>query len=160
MRPAVVSTEGPLRQAVAAARRAGKPIGFVPTMGALHAGHVSLIETARAANGLVVVSIFVNPTQFGPNEDFTRYPRPLERDLDLCAGVDLAFTPDATMMYPPGFQTSVQVKDLRPSRRRLAPGHFAGVATVVVKLFNLVQPDRAYFGQKDAQQVRSHSANG
>jgi pantoate--beta-alanine ligase len=155
MKPAVVSTEAPLRQFVAAARRAGKQIGFVPTMGALHAGHVSLIEAARAANGFVVVSIFVNPTQFGPNEDFTRYPRPLERDLGLCDGVDLVFVPDAALMYPPGFQTCVQVKDLSKILEGAArPGHFEGVATVVFKLFNLVQPDRAYFGQKDAQQVR------
>jgi pantoate--beta-alanine ligase len=155
MKPAVVSTEAPLRQFVAAARRAGKQIGFVPTMGALHAGHVSLIEAGRAANGFVVVSIFVNPTQFGPNEDFTRYPRPLERDLGLCDGVDLVFVPDAALMYPPGFQTRVQVKDLSNILEGAArPGHFDGVATVVLELFNLVQPDRAYFGQKDAQQVR------
>lgn len=155
MRPVVVSTEGPLRQAVAAARRAGKQIGFVPTMGALHAGHVGLIESARAANGFVVASIFVNPTQFGPNEDFSRYPRPIERDLDLCSTVDLAFTPDAALMYPPGFQTAVQVRDLSSVLEGASrPGHFEGVATVVLKLFNLVQPDRAYFGQKDAQQVR------
>jgi pantoate--beta-alanine ligase len=155
MKPAVVSTEASLRQAVAAARRAGKPVGFVPTMGALHAGHVSLIEAARAANGFVVVSIFVNPTQFGPNEDFTRYPRPLERDLDLCRGVDLVFVPDAATVYPSGFQTLVQVNALSNILEGASrPGHFQGVATVVLKLFNLVQPDRAYFGQKDAQQVR------
>ncbi len=155
MRPAVVSIEGSLRKAVAAARRAGKQIGFVPTMGALHGGHVGLIEAARAANGFVVVSIFVNPTQFGPGEDFTRYPRPLDRDLVLCAGVDVVFLPDAAMMYPPGFQTSVQVNDLSNVLEGASrPGHFAGVATVVLKLFNLVQADRAYFGQKDAQQVR------
>lgn len=155
MRPVVDSAEGPLRQAVAAARRAGKQIGFVPTMGALHAGHVRLIEAARAANGFVVVSIFVNPTQFGPNEDFIRYPRPLERDLDLCEGVDLVFIPDAKTMYPPRFQTSIQVKDLSNILDGASrPGHFQGVATVVLKLLNLVQPDRAYFGQKDAQQVR------
>jgi pantoate--beta-alanine ligase len=155
MRPIVVSTEGPLRQAVAAARRAGKEVGFVPTMGALHEGHIRLIETARAANGFVVASIFVNPTQFGPTEDFTRYPRPLERDLELCAGVDLMFVPDVAMMYPPGFQTFVQVRNLSDILEGASrPGHFEGVATVVLKLFNLVQPDRAYFGQKDAQQVR------
>jgi pantoate--beta-alanine ligase len=155
VKPLVVSTEEPLRQAVTAARQAGMQIGFVPTMGALHAGHVSLIEAARAANGFVVVSIFVNPTQFGPNEDFTRYPRPLERDLGLCAGVDLVFIPDPTTMYPPGFQTSIQVKDLSNILEGASrPGHFQGVATVVLKLLNLVQPDRAYFGQKDAQQVR------
>jgi pantoate--beta-alanine ligase len=155
MRPVVVSTEGSLRRAVAAARRAGKEVGFVPTMGALHDGHIRLIETARAANGFVVASIFVNPTQFGPTEDFTRYPRPLERDLDLCAGVDLMFVPDVAMIYPPGFQTFVQVRNLSDILEGASrPGHFEGVATVVLKLFNLVQPDRAYFGQKDAQQVR------
>jgi pantoate--beta-alanine ligase len=155
MKPPVVSTEAPLRQAVTAARRAGKQVGFVPTMGALHAGHVSLIEAARAANSFVVASIFVNPTQFGPNEDFTRYPRPLEHDLDCCDGVDLIFIPDAATMYPPGFQTFVQVKDLSDILEGASrPGHFQGVATVVLKLFNLVQPDQAYFGQKDAQQVR------
>jgi pantoate--beta-alanine ligase len=155
--PLVVSTEEPLRQAVAAARRAGKTVGFVPTMGALHAGHVSLIDAARAADGFVVVSIFVNPTQFGPHEDFSRYPRPLERDLELCAaaGVDLVFTPDAPMMYPPGFRTFIEVTDLSNVLDGASrPGHFRGVATVVLKLFNHLQPDRAYFGQKDAQQVR------
>jgi len=155
MKPIVVSSEGPLSQAASAARRVGKKVGFVPTMGALHAGHVSLIEAARAANGFVVVSIFVNPTQFGPNEDFICYPRPLERDLDLCDGVDLVFTPDAATMYPPGFQTLIQVKDLSNILEGASrPGHFQGVATVVLKLFNLVHPNRAYFGQKDAQQVR------
>ena len=157
MNPVVVSTEGPLRQAVAEARRAGKTIGLVPTMGALHAGHVSLIDAARAADGFVVVSIFVNPTQFGPKEDLSRYPRPLERDLEMCgaAGVDLVFTPDAATMYPPGFRTFVEVNELSEVLEGASrPGHFRGVATVVLKLFNLVQPDRAYFGQKDAQQVR------
>ena len=105
----------------------------------------------------MVASIFVNPTQFGPKEDFSRYPRPLERDLEMCgrAGVDLVFTPDAAMMYPPGFQTFVNVSELSTLLEGASrPGHFRGVATVVLKLFNLVQPDRAYFGQKDAQQVR------
>ena len=157
MKPVVVSTEGPLREAVAAARRQGKTIGFVPTMGALHAGHVSLIDAARAADGFVVVSIFVNPTQFGPKEDFSRYPRPLERDLETCgaAGVDAVFTPEPATMYPPGFQTFVNVSEFSTMLEGASrPGHFQGVATVVLKLFNLVQPDRAYFGQKDAQQVR------
>ena len=157
MRPIVVSTEGPLREAVAAARRQGKSVGFVPTMGALHVGHVSLIDAARAADGFVVASIFVNPTQFGPKEDFSRYPRPLERDLEMCgrAGVDVVFTPDAATMYAPGFQTFVNVSELSSMLEGATrPGHFQGVATVVLKLFNLVQPDRAYFGQKDAQQVR------
>ncbi len=157
MKAVVVSTEGPLRQAVAAARRAGKTIGFVPTMGALHTGHVSLMDAARAADGFVVVSIFVNPTQFGPNEDLTRYPRPLAHDLEMCdaAGVDLVFTPDAVTMYPPGFRTFVEVNEFSEMLEGASrPGHFRGVATVVLKLFNIVQPDRAYFGQKDAQQVR------
>ena len=157
MKPVVVSTEAALREAVADARRRGQSIGFVPTMGALHAGHVSLIDAARAADGFVVVSIFVNPTQFGPKEDFSRYPRPLERDLELCAaaGVDLAFTPEPATIYPPGFQTFVDVSELSTMLEGASrPGHFRGVATVVLKLFNLAQPDRAYFGQKDAQQVR------
>ena len=157
MKPAVVSTEAPLRRAVAAARREGKTVALVPTMGALHAGHVSLIDAARAADGFVVVTIFVNPTQFGPKEDFTRYPRPLERDLEMCgaSGVDLVFTPEAATIYPPGFRTFVEVQELSDVLEGASrPGHFRGVATVVLKLFNLVRPDRAYFGQKDAQQVR------
>jgi pantoate--beta-alanine ligase len=157
MTPAVVAAAAPLRTAVAAARRDGKTVGLVPTMGALHAGHLSLIDAARAADGFVVVSIFVNPTQFGPTEDFARYPRPLEKDLELCgrAGVDLVFAPPAEVMYPPGFRTLVRVNDLSDVLEGASrPGHFQGVATVVLKLFNLVQPDRAYFGQKDAQQVR------
>jgi pantoate--beta-alanine ligase len=157
MKPTVVADIAPLRDAVAEARRRGLSIGLVPTMGALHAGHLSLIETARSQTGYVVVSIFVNPTQFGPSEDFNHYPRPLERDLELCgaAGVDLVFHPEPAVMYPPDHRTFVEVTGLQnvlcgASR----PGHFRGVATVVLKLFNLVQPDRAYFGQKDAQQVR------
>jgi pantoate--beta-alanine ligase len=146
-----------VRRAIAVARRRGLTIGLVPTMGALHEGHAGLIRAARAETGCVVVSIFVNPTQFGPNEDFQRYPRPLEKDLQLCAreGVDLAFVPEAAMVYPPGFRTFVEVQglqDLLCGAPR--PGHFRGVATVVLKLFNAVQPDIAYFGQKDAQQVR------
>jgi pantoate--beta-alanine ligase len=146
-----------LRQAVAAARRQGKSIGLVPTMGALHRGHTSLIDLARAQTGFVVVSIFVNPTQFGPNEDFSRYPRTWDADLEVCRveGTDLVFAPEPAVLYPPGFCTYVEVHGLQnvlcgPSR----PGHFRGVATVVLKLFNIVQPDIAYFGQKDAQQAR------
>lgn len=157
MKTAVVTDIAPLRQAVADARRRGVSIGLVPTMGALHAGHLSLIEKARAEMGYVVVSIFVNPTQFGPNEDLERYPRPFERDRELCrqAGVDLIFHPEPSILYPPDFRTFVEVTGLQdvlcgPSR----PGHFRGVATIVLKLFNLVQPDCAYFGQKDAQQAR------
>jgi pantoate--beta-alanine ligase len=155
--PTVVSEVAPLRQAVRGARGRGMTIGLVPTMGALHAGHLSLIETARRQTDFVAVSIFVNPTQFGPHEDFERYPRPLEQDLAHCAaaGVDLVFHPSPPVMYPPGYRTFVEVTGMQdvlcgPSR----PGHFRGVATVVLKLFNQVQPDRAYFGQKDAQQVR------
>ncbi len=126
-------------------------------MGALHRGHTSLMDRARIDNNFVVASIFVNPMQFGPNEDLGRYPRMLEHDLELCgrAGVDLVFTPTPEMMYPPGFRTFVEVTELADGlcgARR--PGHFRGVATVVLKLLNLVRPDRAYFGQKDAQQVR------
>jgi pantoate--beta-alanine ligase len=157
MKPIVVTDIAPLRDAVAAARRQGRTIGLVPTMGALHAGHLSLIEAARAETAFVVVSIFVNPTQFGPKEDFSRYPRPLERDLELCgeAGVDLVFHPEPAVLYPPDYRTYVEVTGLQDVLCGASrPGHFRGVATIVLKLFNLVQPDRAYFGQKDAQQAR------
>jgi pantoate--beta-alanine ligase len=156
MTPAV-KTIAAVRDAVAQARQRGLSIGLVPTMGALHEGHVSLIRAARDENGFVVVSIFVNPAQFGPQEDLARYPRPLQQDLEICARerVDLAFVPDVPEMYPPGFRTYLEVKELTdvlcgPSR----PGHFRGVATVVLKLFNIIGPDVAYFGQKDAQQAR------
>ncbi len=156
MRSPVSAIEA-VREAVAQARRSGLSIGLVPTMGALHAGHASLIRAARAETSFVVVSIFVNPTQFGAGEDFSRYPRSTQQDLELCGceGVDLVFAPEADTMYPPGFRTFVEVRELQdvlcgPSR----PGHFRGVVTVVLKLFNIVQPDIAYFGQKDAQQAR------
>ncbi len=132
------------------------PWGFVPTMGYLHEGHLSLVRRARAENDRVAVSIFVNPAQFGPHEDYDRYPRDLERDLRLLEplGVDLVFAPSVEEMYPPGFQTWVIVEEVsRPLEGAARPGHFRGVATVVTKLFHIVQPDRAYFGQKDAQQV-------
>jgi len=131
-------------------------VGFVPTMGALHAGHLSLVQAARAANGHVIASIFVNPKQFGPNEDFSKYPRTFEADCVLLeeAGVDVLFAPEPAEMYPLGASTTI---DVGPPATRLdgasRPGHFAGVATVVAKLFGIVQPDRAYFGQKDAAQV-------
>jgi pantoate--beta-alanine ligase len=130
--------------------------GFVPTMGYLHEGHLSLVRRARAENDRVAVSIFVNPTQFGPHEDYARYPRDLERDLRLLEplGVDLVFVPSVEEMYPPGFQTWVIVEEVsRPLEGASRPGHFRGVATVVAKLFHILQPDRAYFGQKDAQQT-------
>jgi pantoate--beta-alanine ligase len=125
-------------------------------MGYLHAGHISLVEMARRECDLVSVSIFVNPTQFGPNEDFSRYPRDTERDLAMLreAGASWVFMPGVEEIYPPGFATSVQVREVtRRLEGEVRPGHFEGVATVVAKLFNLVQPHRAYFGQKDAQQV-------
>lgn len=157
MKPLFVTDIAPLRNAVTDARRRGQTIGLVPTMGALHEGHLSLIEAARAETGYVVVSIFVNPTQFGPKEDLSRYPRPLQHDLELCerVAVDLVFHPEPAVMYPAGFRTFVEVTVLQDGLCGASrPGHFRGVATVVLKLFNLVQPDRAYFGQKDAQQAR------
>jgi pantoate--beta-alanine ligase len=131
-------------------------VGLVPTMGYLHEGHIALVEQAKRENDCVVVSIFVNPTQFGPNEDFSRYPRDPERDTTMlrAAGATYLFMPSVEEIYPQGAQTFVEVTDvsqgLEGERR---PGHFRGVATVVAKLFNIVQPQRAYFGQKDAQQV-------
>jgi pantoate--beta-alanine ligase len=132
-------------------------LGFVPTMGYLHEGHLALVRRARAESRSVAVSIFVNPTQFGPREDFARYPRDPARDLALLEkeGVDLVFMPEAAEMYPPGFDTWVEVGTItRRLEGRARPGHFRGVATVVCKLFNIVQPRRAYFGEKDAQQLR------
>ncbi|MHB8588715.1 MAG: pantoate--beta-alanine ligase [Candidatus Dormibacteraceae bacterium] len=134
----------------------GLQIGLVPTMGALHAGHLSLIEQARRENGIVVVSVFVNPIQFGPGEDFERYPRDAVRDVDLLgrAGVDAVYQPSVAVMYPPGSSTRVHVGGVGdPLEGAARPGHFEGVATVVTKLFAAVEPDRAYFGQKDAQQA-------
>lgn len=130
--------------------------GLVPTMGYLHEGHLSLVRRARAENDHVGVSIFVNPTQFGPHEDLEAYPRDLERDLKLLRqeGVDLVWTPPVEEVYPPGYQTYVTVEQVtRYLEGAARPGHFRGVATIVAKLFNVFQPDRAYFGQKDAQQV-------
>src|SRR5215469_10751578 len=156
-------TKAELRSALADARRAGQTIGLVPTMGYLHEGHLSLIRAARAECDLVVMSLFVNPTQFGPGEDLDRYPRDEERDLRLAAeaGADLVFAPAVEEVYPDGadaFVTRVEVTgpltevlDGDPARR--GPEHFRGVTTVVAKLFSLVGPDVAYFGQKDAQQA-------
>lgn len=157
MLPPIVSTISELRSLVAAARRGGKRIGLVPTMGALHAGHAALIRAARLECDYVVVTIFVNPTQFNQPSDLERYPRTLDADRQLCGavGTDLIFHPPVEEMYPPGSLTSVEVGGLTdhlcgPSR----PGHFRGVATVVMKLFNIALADTAYFGQKDAQQLR------
>lgn len=133
-----------------------KSIGFVPTMGYLHDGHKSLIERARLENDTVVVSIFVNPTQFGPGEDFERYPRDEERDKKVCldAGCDIIFMPESQDMYKDNYSTYVEVLNLTEGLCGASrPGHFRGVATVVTKLFNIVKPDRAYFGEKDAQQL-------
>ncbi len=132
------------------------PVGLVPTMGFLHKGHLSLVRRARAECQSVVVSIFVNPTQFGPGEDLEAYPRDIPRDLALleAEGVDLVWMPTPGIMYPPGYQTTVTVAEVtKPLEGARRPGHFAGVTTVVAKLFNSVQPDKAYFGQKDAQQA-------
>jgi pantoate--beta-alanine ligase len=145
-----------LRRRVAAARGEGRRVGFVPTMGALHEGHLSLVREARAECGFVVVSIFVNPTQFAPGEDFERYPRTPEKDADFCqgAGVDLLYAPEARDFYPEGFATSIAVRGVTEGGEGAArPGHFPGVAAAVAKLFLRVLPDRAYFGRKDLQQV-------
>lgn len=131
-------------------------IGFVPTMGALHAGHLSLIRQALHENDIVVVSIFVNPIQFSPKEDFKDYPRPIKQDISLCRkiGVNFIFYPKVSQMYPEGFKTYVTTEDLSDCLcGKFRPGHFRGVTTIVAKLFNIVNPDTAYFGQKDAQQA-------
>ncbi len=145
-----------VRAAVRRARNGGKTIGLVPTMGALHVGHISLIEQCVKDGHLTVVSIFVNPTQFGPGEDFEKYPRPLDDDLEICRqhNVDLVFVPPAAQMYPSDNLSWIDVEKVTGLLcGRSRPGHFRGVATVCAKLFNIVQPDGAYFGQKDAQQA-------
>src|SRR5260370_11303512 len=145
-----------LRGVIRDARAQSKTIGFVPTMGALHEGHLTLVRRAREESGYVVVSIFVNPLQFGPGEDYQRYPRRLPEDARLLeqAGVDLLYTPDAAQFYPPDFATSVEVAGVSDGGEgAIRPGHFRGVATVVAKLFLQVSPDVAYFGRKDLQQV-------
>jgi len=144
-----------MRETVKSLKKEGKSIGFVPTMGYLHEGHVSLIRCSRKDNDITVVSIFVNPIQFGKNEDLDRYPRDLERDIEICKreGVDYLFYPDVRQMYPEGYSTYVVVEGLTEGLcGAFRPGHFKGVTTVVMKLFNIVQPDRAYFGKKDYQQ--------
>jgi pantoate--beta-alanine ligase len=151
-----VRTVADLRDAL---REAPRPVGLVPTMGAFHEGHLSLIRAAREENATVVVSLFVNPSQFGPSEDFGAYPRDAERDSRLAQqeGVDILFAPPVEEIYPDGFDTAVEVGGLTdtlegdPAHR--GRGHFRGVTTVVTKLFNMAQPERAYFGQKDAQQA-------
>jgi pantoate--beta-alanine ligase len=152
----IAKTIESVRHLVKAARSAGRKIGFVPTMGALHKGHISLIEAAKKKCDFVVVSIFVNPMQFGPGEDFKKYPRPIKADLKMCrkAGVDVVFAPTPREMYPAENLTRVDVEKLsEPLCGKFRPGHFRGVATVCAKLFNIVTPDIAYFGQKDAQQA-------
>lgn len=144
-----------MQVAAAGLRGLGKRIGFVPTMGALHQGHLSLVRAAREGADVTVVSIFVNPTQFGPGEDYRSYPRDLARDAAVLVrqGVDLLFVPSAEEIYPPDFQSYLTVERLsEPLCGRFRPGHFRGVATVVLKLFNIVQPQVAFFGRKDAQQ--------
>lgn len=149
----VITTNNEMSQAC---REAVKPVGLVPTMGALHAGHLSLVDQARADNLTVAVSIFVNPTQFGDQKDLEKYPRDMEGDLEMLRshGVDLVYAPTVDEVYPEGFNTWVDVGPLADKLEGLQrPGHFRGVATVVSKLFNVMRPDRAYFGQKDGQQV-------
>lgn len=153
----IVRTVAELRAAVAEARSEGHSIGLVPTMGAFHDGHLSLMRQARAENGFVVVSLFVNPTQFGPQEDLAAYPRDEERDAALAEsqGVDVLFAPSVTEVYPRGFATTIHVAGLTGvlDGAHRGASHFDGVATVVTKLFTMTAPDAAYFGQKDAQQV-------
>lgn len=145
-----------LNRGLKSLKQKGKSIGFVPTMGALHEGHLSLIRRSAKENKITVVSIFVNPAQFGEREDLKRYPHPVKKDLSLCRkeGVDYVFLPRAKDIYPRGFSTYVNVQGLSEVLcGKSRPGHFRGVATIVTKLFNIVQPDRAYFGRKDAQQA-------
>jgi pantoate--beta-alanine ligase len=151
-----ITTAKQMHAAIAAFKKSGRSIGFVPTMGALHEGHLSLVRAAQAQCDVVAASIFVNPTQFGPNEDLAKYPRPFEQDHEKLEAekIELLFAPSVEEMYPAGATTFVDVGEL--SERldgKSRPGHFRGVATIVSKLFNIVSPDRAYFGQKDAAQV-------
>ena len=153
----IVKSPSEMRARAQAWRVAGKRIAFVPTMGYLHEGHVSLLDEGRRRGDVLVLSIFVNPTQFGPKEDLSRYPRDLDGDLAKAerAGVDVAYVPDAAAMYPPGYQTFVEVEELQKGLCGASrPGHFRGVATVVLKLFHAVQPHVALFGRKDYQQLQ------
>ncbi len=155
-RPAVISDLAELREWIRWQRREGGRVGLVPTMGALHAGHLSLVQAAKRDCDVVLTTIFVNPTQFAPHEDLARYPRDLERDCQRLATVDcdVVLVPSAEAMYPTGYQTRVDVGAVaKPWEGAVRPGHFQGVATVVLKLFNLAPADRAYFGQKDYQQT-------
>lgn len=153
--PLLVTTVSEFRKTLHAARRSGKTIGLVPTMGALHEGHLSLVRASRAECGFTAVTIYVNPTQFGPHEDFAQYPRTLESDLTLLSGLaDVVFAPRDEEVYPPGFSTWVEVGSVaKPLEGVCRPGHFRGVATIVLKLFTMAWPDVAYFGQKDYQQA-------
>jgi pantoate--beta-alanine ligase len=152
----IIRTISEMQKISGALKRKGKTIGFVPTMGALHQGHLSLVRQSRKENDITAVSIFVNPIQFGPKEDLRAYPRPLSKDLALCKKekVDFVFYPSASSMYSEGFRTAVEVLGLGEALCGMCrPGHFRGVTTVVAKLFNIVLPDCAYFGRKDAQQA-------
>jgi pantoate--beta-alanine ligase len=151
-----LTTIAEMKAAVRAARAEGKTVGFVPTMGFLHEGHLSLVRASKSKSGLTVVSVFVNPTQFGPQEDFKTYPRDLARDAAMLEkeGVDILFNPEAGAMYPEGYGTYVEVQGLQDRLCGASrPGHFRGVCTVVLKLFEIVRPDVAYFGRKDVQQA-------
>jgi pantoate--beta-alanine ligase len=153
----ILQSPSEMRARTSALRQEGRRIAFVPTMGFLHEGHVSLLEEGRKRGDVLVLSIFVNPTQFGPNEDLSRYPRDLDGDLAKAkaAGVDLVFLPEPADMYPDGYQTAVEVRELSAGMcGDKRPGHFSGVATVVLKLFHIVQPHVALFGMKDYQQLQ------
>ena len=152
----IVRTIKEIKEEISSHRLKGRTIGFVPTMGALHSGHLSLVEPCKRENDVTVVSVFVNPAQFGPTEDFDRYPRDFQKDESMLreAGVDLVFYPDTIEIYPPGFSLYIDVGNFGSVLcGKSRPTHFRGVATVVLKLFNIVKPDNAYFGQKDAQQA-------
>jgi len=146
-----------MQKVVANLKAKKRSIGFVPTMGALHEGHLSLMRRAKKENNIVITSIFVNPTQFGPKEDFKKYPRNLKKDAELCkkVGVDYIFAPKAKKMYPDGYKTYISVEGVLTEvlEGKIRPGHFSGVCTIVNKLFNIVLPERAYFGKKDYQQL-------